>query len=217
MPRQPCRRNSVAEILSIVSHVAQVLPGLRLHLFGVKLAVLHRTGYLPEAVVSVDSAAWTSRFGRHITVSSDEQRRTCRRCRLVAPRSWSGAPTRCPKCGGQLGVTQREYGLLVALPRYQARLERVLLAKRPIAARMGRVRLTGWGVAAAELHLVGSVISDSPTGGNSPADEICPVERCHIQLSLRRTARAGVRCALLTSKPIQSHSVRSQTVPRGPR
>src|SRR5262249_26534039 len=109
--------------------VSQVLPGLRLHLFGVKLAVLHRTSYLPEAVVSIDSAAWTSRFGRHITVSSDEQRRTCRRCRLVAARSWSGPPTRCPECGGPLGVTQREYGLLVALPRYRARLERALLAK----------------------------------------------------------------------------------------
>jgi hypothetical protein len=87
-----CRRNSVAEIRNIVSSVARVLPKLVLHLFGVKLSVLQQTGDLPDAVVSVDSAAWTSRFGRHINVAVDEQRRTCVRCKQVAPRPRMGAP-----------------------------------------------------------------------------------------------------------------------------
>lgn len=80
-----CCRNSVAEIRSIVRHVAQVLPRLPLHLFEVKLDVIQQTGYMPDAVVSIDSAAWTGRFAHQINVSADEQRRTCASCRRVEP------------------------------------------------------------------------------------------------------------------------------------
>lgn len=124
-----CRRNSVAEIRTIVRDLAQVLRGLPLHLFGVKLDVIQQTGYLPDAVVSIDSAAWTGRFAHQIDVSVDEQRRTCAACRIVEPARWNTAPARCSRCGGPLGVTQREYGVLIALPRYRARLERALLAR----------------------------------------------------------------------------------------
>jgi len=124
-----CRRNSLAEIRSIVRSVVEVLPNLPLHLFGVKLDVIQQTGYLPDAVASIDSAAWTGRFARQIDVSADEQRRTCPRCRVVEPTRWRGVPARCSRCGGPLGVTQREYGLLISLPRYRARLERALQAR----------------------------------------------------------------------------------------
>jgi hypothetical protein len=122
-----CRRNSLAEIRTIIRSVAEVLPTLPLHLFGVKLDVIQQTGYLSDAVVSIDSAAWSGRFAHQIDVSTDEQRRTCANCQLVEPAGWSCAPTTCSRCGGVLGVTQREYGLLIALPRYRARLERALL------------------------------------------------------------------------------------------
>jgi hypothetical protein len=79
-----CRRNAVAEMRAIVSNVSGVLVGLPLHLFGVKLGILQQTGRLPETVVSLDSAAWTNRFGRDIDRSVDEQRRTCVPCRSVA-------------------------------------------------------------------------------------------------------------------------------------
>jgi hypothetical protein len=71
------------------------------------------------------------------------------------------------ECGAQPGVTQREYGLLVALPRYRAQLERALLAK-------GR-SLHEWDesdVRARELQRQSciswaSVISESPSRGTS--------------------------------------------------
>lgn len=124
-----CRGNAVAEILDIVNNVCAVLPGLAVHLFGVKLSVLHRAGPLQDSVVSLDSAVWTSRFGRDIDRSIDEQRRMCLPCRRVAPRRPAPRPNRCPRCGGPLGARQREYSLLIALPRYRARVERALLAR----------------------------------------------------------------------------------------
>jgi hypothetical protein len=124
-----CRRNAVAEIRAIVNNVAAVMPGLALHLFGVKLDVLRQSGPLPEAVVSLDSAAWTSRFGRDIDRSDDERQRMCVPCRVVVQLRAGPRPTMCPRCGGPLGARQREYSLLIALPRYRARVERALLAR----------------------------------------------------------------------------------------
>jgi hypothetical protein len=124
-----CRRDGVADIRAIVSNVATVLPGVNLHLFGVKLQVLRQAGYLPDAVASLDSAAWTSRFGQGIDRSVDEQQRTCVPCQIVIPNLPGRRPKTCSRCGGPLGARQREYTLLVALPRYRARVERALLAR----------------------------------------------------------------------------------------
>jgi hypothetical protein len=109
--------------------VANVLTGVPLHLFGVKLGLLQQTGYLPDAVVSLDSAAWSNRFGHDIDRSVDEQRRTCVPCRSVTSNRLDRRPSTCPRCGGPLGATQRQYTVLIALPRYTARVERALLAR----------------------------------------------------------------------------------------
>jgi hypothetical protein len=79
-------------------------------------------------VASLDSAAWSGRFGRDLDRCTDEQRRTCVACRTVVPRLGL-RPTVCPRCGGPLGASQREYTVLIALPRYRARVERALLAR----------------------------------------------------------------------------------------
>lgn len=56
-----CRRASVGMIRDVVQAVREELPGVGLHLWGVKLALL-KTGAPPD-VVSVDSAAWNGMFG----------------------------------------------------------------------------------------------------------------------------------------------------------
>ncbi len=94
-----CRRNQVAEIRRIVAGVAAVLPGIPLHLFGVRLDVLAGWGRRPAAVLSCDSAAWNGRFGSDIPLVDAERRR--------------------------LGLSQRQYALQVALPRYAARVEAI--------------------------------------------------------------------------------------------
>jgi hypothetical protein len=124
-----CRRNAANEIRAIVRAVAAVLPDLPLHLFGIKLGVLRQAGRLPDAVASLDSAAWSGRFGRDLDRCTDEQRRTCVACRTVALPRLGPRPTVCPRCDGPLGASQREYTVLIALSRYRARLERALLAR----------------------------------------------------------------------------------------
>lgn len=93
-----CARKDVGEIQAIVNYVAGRFPGIPLHLWGVKLAALQAwAGGVPAAVTSVDSAAWNGRFGRDIaTLNADMAAR---------------------------GMTQREYGYVVSLPRYLARFE----------------------------------------------------------------------------------------------
>lgn len=59
-----CRRASVSDIAAIVAAVAEELPGVPLHLWGVKLGALGRA--LPSQVASVDSAAWNQRFGTYL-------------------------------------------------------------------------------------------------------------------------------------------------------
>lgn len=61
-----CRRGAAKEIQSIVWAVRNVLPGVPLHLWGVKQTVLSSKDSLPEEVVSCDSAAWNGFFGRGI-------------------------------------------------------------------------------------------------------------------------------------------------------
>lgn len=92
-----CRRGQSTEIRRIVAGVAAVLPGVPLHLFGAKLDVLAGWGNRPRTVVSCDSAAWNGRFGTDIPVLDAERRR--------------------------FGLSQRQYTLQVALPRYAARVE----------------------------------------------------------------------------------------------
>ena len=94
-----CRRGHVAEIRRIVAGVASVLPALALHLFGAKLDVLDGWSNRPRAVLSCDSAAWNGRFGSDIPLIDAERRR--------------------------LGLSQRQYALQVALPRYAARVEAI--------------------------------------------------------------------------------------------
>lgn len=66
-----CRRASVTMILRVIDAVSGELPGVPLHLWGVKLAVL-RAPRLLHNVVSIDSAAWNACFGKGI----EERRRS---------------------------------------------------------------------------------------------------------------------------------------------
>jgi hypothetical protein len=93
-----CRRASVGMIRAVVQAVAAELPGVPLHLWGVKLAAL-QSRTLPAAVASVDSAAWNGSFGR--------ARHQARAARLAA------------------GVTKRQYEQTQVLPTY---LRKVALA-----------------------------------------------------------------------------------------
>ena len=91
-----CRRASTQLIHEVVLAVSQVLPGVPLHLWGVKVGALQAPLALPDQVVSVDSAAWNGLFRRGRT-------------------AWK-----------QSGLSQRQYTLTVALPRYRARIEEAL-------------------------------------------------------------------------------------------
>jgi hypothetical protein len=57
-----CARKDTGRVLEIVYAVAGELPGVPLHLWGVKLDVLKGRRSLPEQVISVDSAAWNNLF-----------------------------------------------------------------------------------------------------------------------------------------------------------
>jgi hypothetical protein len=101
-----CNRKDVAEVVEIVEALVERLPGVTFHLWGVKLQALGQwPGGLPSQVVSVDSAAWNGRFGRDISVLNAEQR--------------------------ELGMSQRQYGYTVRLPRYLERFAAVTQQQRP--------------------------------------------------------------------------------------
>ncbi|SRR5579884_758114 len=91
-----CRRASVAMIHEVVNAVSRELPGVPLHLWGIKLGALQAPVALPECVKSVDSAAWNGLF------------RTGRN-------EWKSS-----------GLPQRRWIFDVALPRYQAKVEQAL-------------------------------------------------------------------------------------------
>lgn len=59
-----CRRASSQMIREVALTVANILPDIPLHLWGIKLATLQSSIALPAQVVSVDSAAWHGFFGR---------------------------------------------------------------------------------------------------------------------------------------------------------
>lgn len=103
-----CRRAEAPLIRLIVEQVAAVLPGVPLHLFGVKLDVLKGWQGRPSEVISVDSAAWNGRFGSDIDRLNADQ--------------WSRH------------MTQRQYTLTVRLPHYAAQVNQALMA--PTSGRM---------------------------------------------------------------------------------
>lgn len=95
-----CHRASAQMVRDVSRAVATELPGVPLHLWGVKLSVLQARYELPQ-VVSVDSAAWDQAgFGRDGIRTRDEQR--------------------------ALGMKQKEYAHKIALPRYLRKVEAAL-------------------------------------------------------------------------------------------
>lgn len=91
-----CRRASTAMIRAVSAVVASELPGMPLHLWGIKLGALKSRIALPQAVASVDSAAWESAFAHGIEV-----RRAS-------------------------GLSEREHAYRVALPAYRAKVRAAL-------------------------------------------------------------------------------------------
>ena len=91
-----CRRSNIREIRAIVGTLADELPGVRFHLFGVALRLLTARTALPPAALSLDSAAWNGRFGSDLPDFNAE----------MQARGWS----------------QRETAIRWALPRYAAKV-----------------------------------------------------------------------------------------------
>lgn len=98
-----CRRASVEMIHEVTRSVSAILPGVPLHLWGIKLGALQAPLALPESVTSVDSAAWNGLF------------RTGRE-------EWKTS-----------GLPQRRWIFDVALPRYQAKVDAALSQPKQIA------------------------------------------------------------------------------------
>lgn len=101
-----CRRASPAMIRRVVSAVASELPGVPLHLWGVKLSTLQNPIALPSAVVSVDSAAWNGLFGSDLEVFKSHNR---------------------------AGMSQRRYIYTVALPLYLAKFRAALAQPKQLS------------------------------------------------------------------------------------
>lgn len=99
-----CRRSSIREIRAIVSTLADELPGVRFHLFGVALRLLAGRIALPPAALSLDSAAWNGRFGSDLPAFNAE----------MLARGWS----------------QRETAIRWALPRYAAKVSTALAGSK---------------------------------------------------------------------------------------
>lgn len=90
-----CRRASNQMIRDIVSTVSSELPGVRFHLWGIKLGAMQNRIALPQSVASVDSAAWNAMFGDSREV-------------------YKARPA---------GMTQRQWIYTVALPAYLAKFQ----------------------------------------------------------------------------------------------
>ena len=99
-----CRRSSIREIRAILSTLADELPGIRFHLFGVALRLLTARTALPPAALSLDSAAWNGRFGSDLPAFNAEMR----------AQGWS----------------QRETAIRWALPRYAAKVSAALAGSK---------------------------------------------------------------------------------------
>lgn len=70
-----CRRTKYEEIERIVATLAGELPGVRFHLFGVKLGIFQAPYKLHPAIQSADTGAWNGRFGTEIEDFNAAQRR----------------------------------------------------------------------------------------------------------------------------------------------
>ena len=101
-----CRRTRVAEIIGIVRAISAVLPGTRFHLFGVKSQIFRQREALPASVESADSGAWNGMFGK----GRDK---------------WKHAQTR--------GLSQSQYEVWEALPRYRTSVEAALGGVKQLA------------------------------------------------------------------------------------
>ncbi len=99
-----CRRTRVSEIQEIVATVGRELPGVPLHLWGVKLTLFKNRTALHPQIISADSAAWNGAFGRDLDTQRTERR--------------------------ALGLTKGRYFYEIALPRYQAKIEKALNAPK---------------------------------------------------------------------------------------
>lgn len=102
-----CRRASVSMIQQVTRMVAHELPGVPLHLWGVKLAILSGRVALPDAVASVDSAAWNG-----LTHAKERE----------VYHAWRDSGR----------GTQREYSYQFALPRYLDKVERALSSPKQL-------------------------------------------------------------------------------------
>lgn len=91
-----CARASATMIQEVVLTVSHLLPGIQLHLWGIKLDAIKRGMALPREVSSVDSGAWNGMF------------RTGRT-------EWKLS-----------GFSQREWCFKVALPRYEGKFNAAL-------------------------------------------------------------------------------------------
>lgn len=91
-----CARADTATIQDVVAAVADELPGVPLHLWGVKLGFLKSPVAVHPAVVSIDSAAWNALYGRGRDGFHES------------------------------GLTQREYVYRVRLPEYLHKIEAAL-------------------------------------------------------------------------------------------
>ncbi len=87
-----CARASAEMIHEVVRSIIRELPGIPLHLWGIKLGTFSMPYALPEQVVSCDSAAWNGMWGRGREI-------------------WKSS-----------GYSQREWCLKVALPLYEEKL-----------------------------------------------------------------------------------------------
>jgi len=92
-----CHRASTEMIQSVVLTVSRILPGIPLHLWGVKLGLAQSTIAIPAQVVSVDSGAWNGMIGHGRNL-------------------WKTT-----------GLSQREWCFKVALPAYEAKLHNALV------------------------------------------------------------------------------------------
>lgn len=111
-----CRPMPPGELHAIVAALSEILPGVRFHLWGLKLGFFQRMRYaLPEEVISCDSSMWN---GARTYVENSEE-------------SGSGdAPPRREKAWKRSGLSQAAYAY-AHLPEYEAAI---------VAALSGRVR-----------------------------------------------------------------------------
>lgn len=94
-----CARPYTADIQAIVCAVADILPDVNFHLWGVKLQVLKSSVQLPR-ITSVDSAAWNGLFGRDRHKARELYQSLC--------------------------ITKRSYEFNIALPQYMAKVNHAL-------------------------------------------------------------------------------------------